>query len=60
MNLQALKEKARPLGVQKASKMRKDDLVHAIQAAEGCEQCYNTGKADVCGQNNCCFRDDCK
>lgn len=59
MNLQSLKEKAKPLGVPKATKMKKDHLVRAIQCAEGYEQCFNTGKADVCGQYDCCFRDDC-
>ncbi len=59
MNIQSLKEKAKPLGVSKASKMKKDDLIRAIQDAEGNEQCYSTGRADACGQYDCCFREDC-
>ena len=43
----------------KAGKMKKADLVQAIQLAEGNEVCFETGQADECGQTECLWRDDC-
>ena len=36
----------------------KDNLVHAIQTAEGNFPCFGTAK-DYCDQLVCCFRDNC-
>lgn len=44
----------------KAGKMKKADLVRAIQLAEGNEVCFETGQADGCGQVECLWRSDCK
>jgi hypothetical protein len=38
---------------------QKADLVRAIQQAEGYDACFKTGKADVCGQDACLWREDC-
>lgn len=37
----------------------KADLVRAIQKAEGYDACFKTGKAHVCGQHACLWRDEC-
>jgi len=37
----------------------KADLVRAIQASEGYEPCYGTGKVYVCEQDACLWREDC-
>ncbi len=58
MNLKGVKEKALELGI-KIGKMKKAEAVHAIQEAEGNEPCYCTGMAETCGQESCCFREDC-
>ena len=43
----------------KAGKMKKADLVRAIQQAEGNQVCFDTGTADQCGQAGCLWREDC-
>ena len=57
MTISELREKAEQLGV-KPGKLRKDDLVHAIQKAEGLTPCYGIPN-DFCHQMECCFRNDC-
>ncbi len=44
----------------KAGKMKKADLLRAIQQAEGNQVCFDTGKADQCGQDSCLWREDCE
>jgi hypothetical protein len=43
-----------------SGKMKKTELVRAIQGKEGNLQCFDTGKAGRCGQQNCLWMDDCK
>ena len=45
-------------GVQ-AGKMNKGDLIRTIQKKEGNEACFATGRASICGQAQCLWRDDC-
>lgn len=58
MNLLQIKAIAKKQGV-KSAKMKKNELVRAIQSAEGNEPCYETGKAAICGQLTCLWKDDC-
>ena len=44
----------------KAGKMKKSELVRAIQSAEGNNVCFETGQASRCGQATCLWRNDCK
>ncbi len=41
-------------------KMKKSELVRAIQKAEWNPQCFETGTAAVCGQQGCLWREDCR
>lgn len=59
MKMQDVKEIAKSRGV-KAGKLNKVELVRSIQVDEGNEACYETGQAEVCGQDGCIWRDDCK
>lgn len=59
MKLDEIKEIAKQLDI-KAGKMKKADLIRAIQAAENNDVCFETGKAASCGQNACLWREDCK
>ena len=52
-----IKEKATKLGVQ-IGKMRKADLIRAIQDKEGNYPCFETAK-EYCSQKACCWRDGC-
>jgi len=58
MKLDEIKEIARQHNI-KPGKMKKNELIRAIQQAEGNEQCFDTGKADQCGQESCLWREDC-
>lgn len=57
MTLAQIKTKAKGLGV-KPGKMKKTELIHAIQLAEGNFDCFGKAEGD-CDQLACCFRDDC-
>ena len=57
MKLNEIKKKAQWLGID-SKKLKKVELVHAIQTAEGCVACYGTNQGD-CVQTGCCFRADC-
>jgi hypothetical protein len=58
MNMQEVKAVAKERGV-KVGSMKKNDLIRAVQEAEGNEKCYASGIANVCGQENCLWKDDC-
>jgi hypothetical protein len=58
MKVQEIKEIAGRMGI-KAGKMKKAELIRAIQQAERNEACFETGRADTCGQDRCLWREDC-
>lgn len=58
MKLEEIKEIAKQHNI-KAGKMKKAELVRAIQAAEGNPQCFETGTSSACGQDGCLWRQDC-
>ena len=57
MTLPEIRMKAKALGL-KTGKMRKADIIHAIQIAEGCTPCYGQSGGD-CAYTDCCFLKDC-
>lgn len=59
MNVQQIKEIANSRGL-KTGKMKKGEIVRAIQADEGNCPCFDIGKAAECGQLNCLWREDCE
>lgn len=59
MKTEEVKEIARQRGV-KTVKMKKGELIRAIQEAEGNPTCFDTGKAAECGQADCLWREDCR
>ena len=44
----------------KTGKMKKAELIRSIQKAEANEECFDTGKVQLCGQEECLWREDCK
>jgi hypothetical protein len=52
-----LKKKAKEMGIS-GSKMKKEDIILAIQKAEGNTPCFKTASSN-CDQNNCLWREDC-
>ncbi len=59
MKLDDVKEVAKKLDI-KVGKLKKAELVRAIQAAELNDPCFETGNAAECGQEECLWREDCK
>lgn len=59
MKLSEVRELAAQRGLN-TDKMKKAEIVRAIQAAEGNSACFDTGIAAECGQANCLWRADCK
>ena len=57
MTMPEIRAKAKDLGITPA-KMKKVELIHAIQAAEGCTPCYGRSGGD-CPWTQCCWRGDC-
>ena len=43
----------------KVAKLKKAELVRAIQSAEGNSACFETGQPSECGQEGCLWRADC-
>ena len=58
MKLEEIKEIAQRHNI-KTGKLKKAELVKAIQDAEGNEVCFETGTADECGQDTCLWREAC-
>lgn len=56
-SVKELREKAKGLDVKNLNKLRKEELIHAIQLAEGNSDCF--GKIPDCGETECLFRPDC-
>ncbi len=52
-----IKKKAKGLGIT-LGKMKKTDLIHAIQTAEGCTPCFGLSNGE-CSNTGCCFMPDC-
>lgn len=58
MKMDEIKSIAKKMQI-KPGKMKKEELVRAIQEAEENIPCFGTGKAIVCGQHECLWREDC-
>jgi hypothetical protein len=52
-----IQNKAKKLGIT-PGKMKKTELIHAIQRAENCTPCFGTA-VDWCQYTDCCFMADC-
>ncbi len=58
MTLKKIKEMAKEKGV-KFGNMKKENIIRAIQKAEGNFGCFGTAGGRVCDQINCLWREDC-
>lgn len=58
MTVNQIKEIAKIKDI-KVGKMKKENIIRAIQRAEGNFECFGTAKAGVCDQYNCLWREDC-
>lgn len=58
MKMEAVRAKAKALGLKIPFGLSKAELIRRIQRAEGNFDCFGTAK-DYCDQLECCFREDC-
>jgi hypothetical protein len=58
MKLEEIKEIAKQHNI-KVGRLKKAELVRAIQEAEANEVCFESGQAEACGQETCLWREDC-
>lgn len=58
MKVQEIKEIAQRMSIP-CGKLKKGELIREIQKAEGNCDCFDSGRSNVCGQQNCCWADDC-
>jgi len=58
MKIFEIKEKAKSLGI-KPGNLKKTELIHAIQTAEGNTPCFGRSTNSSCPHTNCCFMDEC-
>ncbi|TAN43505.1 MAG: SAP domain-containing protein [Nitrospirae bacterium] len=58
MTLKEIKDMAKEKGV-KAGKMKKDEIIRAIQTAEGNFDCFGSARSGECNQGDCIWRSDC-
>lgn len=57
MTIDKIKRKAKKLGIN-CGKMKKAEIIHSIQTAEGNMPCFGTTNGS-CEQVKCCFIKDC-
>ena len=57
MKVAQVKEKAKYLGIT-PGKMKKIEMIRAIQQAEGYKPCFGTSNGE-CPYTDCCFMEDC-
>ncbi len=58
MTLKEVKEIAKRKNV-KVGNMKKENIIRAIQKAEGNFACFGTAVAGICDQADCLWREDC-
>lgn len=58
MTVKQIKEIAKAKGI-KVGNMKKENIIRAIQRAEGNFDCFGTATAGICDQYNCLWREDC-
>ncbi len=59
MTITEIRRLAQSLGLARVSRMKKGDLVRAVQRAEGNFDCYASAGRFDCPQTSCCWRRDC-
>ena len=57
MGMPEIRKKAKALGII-PGKLKKAELIHTIQASEGCTPCFGRSNGH-CTNIDCCFMNDC-
>lgn len=59
MNLATIRDRARALQMTGIGKLRKPELIRALQIREGNQACFGADWRFSCMQYDCCWREDC-
>ncbi|AMV70805.1 SAP domain-containing protein [Desulfuromonas carbonis] len=59
MKIDEVRQRAYALGMNGISRIKKGDLIRAVQQAEGNQPCFGTAGRLDCSQLDCCWREDC-
>jgi hypothetical protein len=59
MTIKQVKEIAKEKGIKVGKGMKMENIIRAIQRAEGNFECFGTATAGVCNQINCLWMEDC-
>jgi hypothetical protein len=59
MTIKQIKKIAKEKGVKVDKGMKMENIIRAIQRAEGNFECFGTATAGVCNQINCLWMEDC-
>lgn len=60
MKIEDIKKIAASRSLDCRSAKTKTELVRLVQTAEANNPCFNTGSSQICGQEGCLWRGDCK
>lgn len=59
MKIQEIRAIAKKKGVKFSARMKKPDLIRAIQKSEGNFDCFGTAASGFCDQTECAWLSDC-
>ena len=59
MRIDEVRERAKDLGLATTARMRKAEVIRAIQRAEGHQDCFGSAWRYDCPWFDCCWRGDC-
>ena len=59
MKVAEIRDQAKQMGISQAGKLRKGDLVRAIQQQENNPACFGSDGRFECQELVCCWRGDC-
>lgn len=54
-----IRERGQQIGVPLTARMRKGEMIRAIQRAEGNQDCFGSPWRFDCPWTECCWKDDC-
>lgn len=60
MNVAEIRDIAKSMGIKAVGRMKKKEVIHAIQLHEGNADCYGAPWRLECGENDCLWRRDCQ
>jgi len=60
VTMEAAQKKAKELGLLLDGLTEMENIIRAIQIAEGYQSCFGSQLVETCGQTGCCWRENCR